>query len=40
MKSQAIVAYGKPLEEVTSDIPVPTGTQVVVQDHLLRRLPL
>ena len=25
MKSQAIVAYGKPLEEVTSDIPAPTG---------------
>jgi D-arabinose 1-dehydrogenase-like Zn-dependent alcohol dehydrogenase len=31
MKSQAIVAYGQPLQEVTSDIPQPTGTQVVVK---------
>ena len=31
MKSQAIVAYGKPLEEVTSDIPAPKGTEVVVK---------
>jgi len=31
MKSQAIVAYGQPLEEVTSDIPTPTGTEVVVK---------
>jgi D-arabinose 1-dehydrogenase-like Zn-dependent alcohol dehydrogenase len=31
MKSQAIVAYGQPLQEVTSDIPTPTGTQVVVK---------
>jgi D-arabinose 1-dehydrogenase-like Zn-dependent alcohol dehydrogenase len=31
MKSQAIVAYGKPLEEVSSDIPTPTGTQVLVK---------
>jgi D-arabinose 1-dehydrogenase-like Zn-dependent alcohol dehydrogenase len=31
MKSQAIVAYGQPLEEVTSDIPTPKGTEVVVK---------
>ena len=31
MKSQAIVAYGAPLEEVTSPIPTPTGTEVVVK---------
>ncbi len=31
MKSQAIVAYGKPLEEVTSDVPTPKGTEVVVK---------
>ncbi|HVY90109.1 MAG TPA: alcohol dehydrogenase [Hyphomonadaceae bacterium] len=31
MKSQAIVAYGKPLEEVSSDIPSPKGTEVVVK---------
>ena len=31
MKSQAIVAYGAPLEEVTSDIPTPKGTEVVVK---------
>ena len=31
MKSQAITAYGKPLEEVTSDIPTPKGTEVVVK---------
>lgn len=31
MKSQAIVAYGQPLQEVVSDIPVPKGTEVVVR---------
>ncbi len=31
MKSQAIVAYGQPLQEVTSDIPTPKGTEVVVK---------
>jgi D-arabinose 1-dehydrogenase-like Zn-dependent alcohol dehydrogenase len=31
MKSQAITAYGKPLEEITSDIPTPKGTEVVVK---------
>jgi D-arabinose 1-dehydrogenase-like Zn-dependent alcohol dehydrogenase len=31
MKSQAIVAYGAPLEEVVSAIPTPTGTEVVVK---------
>ncbi len=31
MKSQAIVAYGQPLQEIVSDIPAPTGTQVVVK---------
>jgi len=31
MKSQAIVAYGQPLQEVTSDIPAPKGTEVVVK---------
>ena len=31
MKSQAIVAYGKPLEEVVSEIPTPKGTEVVVK---------
>ena len=31
MKSQAIVAYGQPLEEVTSDIPAPKGTEVLVK---------
>ncbi|HEY7799463.1 MAG TPA: alcohol dehydrogenase catalytic domain-containing protein, partial [Hyphomonadaceae bacterium] len=31
MKSQAIVAYGQPLQEVTSDVPVPKGTEVVVK---------
>ena len=31
MKSQAIVAYGQPLQEVTSDVPAPKGTEVVVK---------
>ncbi len=31
MKSQAIVEYGQPLEEVTSATPAPTGTQVLVK---------
>ncbi len=31
MKSQCIVEYGKPLEEVVGDIPTPTGTQVLVK---------
>ena len=31
MKSQAIFAYGQPLQEVTSDMPVPTGTEVIVK---------
>lgn len=31
MKSQAIVEYGQPLQEVTSDIPTPKGTEVVVK---------
>jgi D-arabinose 1-dehydrogenase-like Zn-dependent alcohol dehydrogenase len=31
MKSQAIVAYGQPLEEVISDIPAPRGAEVVVK---------
>jgi len=31
MKSQAIVAYGQPLQEVTSDIPSPKGTEVLVK---------
>lgn len=31
VKSQAIVAYGQPLQEVTSDIPTPTGTEVIVK---------
>jgi D-arabinose 1-dehydrogenase-like Zn-dependent alcohol dehydrogenase len=31
MKSQAIVAYGQPLQEVTSDIPGPKGTEVLVK---------
>lgn len=31
MKSQAIVAYGQPLAEVTSDIPTPKGTEVLIK---------
>lgn len=31
MKSQAIVAYGQPLQEVVSEIPTPTGTEVLVK---------
>ena len=31
MKSQAIVAYGQPLQEVTGDIPIPKGAEVVVK---------
>jgi D-arabinose 1-dehydrogenase-like Zn-dependent alcohol dehydrogenase len=31
MKSQCIVAYGQPLQEVVSDTPVPKGTEVVVK---------
>jgi len=31
VKSQSIVAYGKPLEEVVSDIPAPKGTEVLVR---------
>lgn len=31
MKSQAIVAYGAPLQEVISDIPSPKGTEVLVR---------
>ncbi|MDZ4762062.1 MAG: alcohol dehydrogenase [Alphaproteobacteria bacterium] len=31
MKSQAIVAYGQPLQEVSSDRPAPNGTEVVVR---------
>jgi D-arabinose 1-dehydrogenase-like Zn-dependent alcohol dehydrogenase len=31
MKSQAIVAYGQPLQEVTGEVPVPQGTEVIVK---------
>ena len=31
MKSQAIVEYGKPLQEVTSELPVPQGTEVLLR---------
>ncbi|MEZ5939595.1 MAG: alcohol dehydrogenase [Hyphomonadaceae bacterium] len=31
MKSQCIVEYGKPLQEVEGEIPAPTGTQVLVK---------
>lgn len=31
MKSQAIVAYGEPLQEVTAETPTPTGTEVLVK---------
>jgi D-arabinose 1-dehydrogenase-like Zn-dependent alcohol dehydrogenase len=31
MKSQAIVAYGQPLQEVVTDIPAPKGTEVLVK---------
>jgi D-arabinose 1-dehydrogenase-like Zn-dependent alcohol dehydrogenase len=31
MKSQAIVEYGKPLQEVQGEIPTPTGTEVLVK---------
>ncbi|PCJ71091.1 MAG: alcohol dehydrogenase [Rhodobiaceae bacterium] len=31
MKSQAIVEYGAPLQEVESDIPTPTGSQVLLK---------
>jgi D-arabinose 1-dehydrogenase-like Zn-dependent alcohol dehydrogenase len=31
MKSQCIIAYGQPLQEVVSDTPVPVGTEVVVK---------
>jgi D-arabinose 1-dehydrogenase-like Zn-dependent alcohol dehydrogenase len=31
MKSQAIVEYGKPLQEIVTDTPVPQGTEVIVK---------
>ena len=31
MKSEAIVQYGAPLEEVTGEVPVPGGTEVVIR---------
>ncbi|MDE1172696.1 MAG: alcohol dehydrogenase [Parvibaculaceae bacterium] len=31
MKAQALVEYGQPLKEVTSDTPVPTGTEVLLK---------
>lgn len=31
MKSQAIVAYGQPLQEVAGEVPTPSGTEVLVK---------